>query len=120
MRAAIFRAALTFRLCSVVNFMGPVERMWPVLSRLMNVHTAVYRATGGRVGHRLPRNPPTLLIDHVSIQVRSQRRAVHAHVASRDERTGLWPKVVAAYGGYDGYQRRTEREIPVVVLEPSP
>ena len=36
-----------------------------------------------------------------------------------DERARLWPKVVAAYRGYEGYQRRTEREIPIVVLEPS-
>jgi hypothetical protein len=26
--------------------------------------------------------------------------------------------VVKAYGGYEGYQKRTEREIPLVVLEP--
>ena len=72
----------------------------------MKVHTAVYRATGGRIGHRLPRNPPVLLLD-----------AVHAR--SPEERARLWPKVVAAYRGYEGYQRRTEREIPIVVLEPS-
>jgi F420H(2)-dependent quinone reductase len=30
----------------------------------------------------------------------------------------LWPRIVAAYRGYADYQRRTEREIPVVVLVP--
>jgi F420H(2)-dependent quinone reductase len=139
--------------------------MWPVLRRLIKVHTALYRATGGRIGHRLPRNPPVLLLDHVgaksgtrrtsaigyvpdggnliivasmggnpkhpawfhnlranpdvSIQVRTERKAVHARIASPEERARLWPKVVAAYRGYEGYQRRTEREIPIVVLEPS-
>jgi hypothetical protein len=30
----------------------------------------------------------------------------------------LWPKVVEMYGGYAGYQRRTKREIPLIILEP--
>ncbi len=34
------------------------------------------------------------------------------------ERERLWPLVVGVYGGYEDYQRRTEREIPLVVLEP--
>ena len=41
------------------------------------------------------------------------------HVASPEERARLWPKVVAAYKGYEGYQRQTRREIPIVVLEPT-
>jgi hypothetical protein len=32
----------------------------------------------------------------------------------------LWPEVVAAYPDYEVYQKRTEREIPVVLLEPAP
>jgi hypothetical protein len=31
----------------------------------------------------------------------------------------LWPKITAAHSNYAGYQRRTDREIPVVVLEPA-
>jgi hypothetical protein len=30
----------------------------------------------------------------------------------------LWPRVVAAYGGYAGYQRRTRRDIPLVLCDP--
>ena len=41
-----------------------------------------------------------------------------AHTATPDERAAYWPQVVALYGGYDSYQRKTEREIPLVVLEP--
>ncbi len=54
----------------------------------------------------------------VTIQVGSKRSEVHAHVANAEERKRLWPKVVAAYGGYAEYQKKTEREIPLVVLEP--
>ena len=43
---------------------------------------------------------------------------VRARVASPAERERLWPKAVEVYGGYAGYQERTEREIPLVILEP--
>jgi F420H(2)-dependent quinone reductase len=54
----------------------------------------------------------------VTVQVGSKHRAVRARVATPEERARLWPKVVDLYGGYAGYQRRTEREIPLVILEP--
>ena len=41
-----------------------------------------------------------------------------ARTASPDERHQWWPKVVAAYDGYATYQSRTDREIPIVYLEP--
>ena len=54
----------------------------------------------------------------VTVQVGSKHRAVRARVATPEERARLWPKVVDLYGGYASYQRRTEREIPLVILEP--
>ena len=62
--------------------------------------------------HNLRANPDT------TVQVGSSRRDVHARVASAAERARLWPRVVAAYRGYDDYQRRAPREIPLVILEP--
>ena len=41
-----------------------------------------------------------------------------ARTADPDERARWWPEAVRAYGGYAQYQRRTQREIPVVMLEP--
>ena len=32
---------------------------------------------------------------------------------------GLWPQVTAAYKGYGSYQTKTDREIPLVLLEPA-
>jgi deazaflavin-dependent oxidoreductase (nitroreductase family) len=52
------------------------------------------------------------------VQIGRERRAVHARVADPEERARLWPKVVAMYAGYQGYQERTAREIPLVILEP--
>jgi deazaflavin-dependent oxidoreductase (nitroreductase family) len=62
--------------------------------------------------HNLMANPDT------SVQIGSSRRQVHARVADPEEHQRLWPKAVEVYGGYDDYQRRTERKIPLVILEP--
>jgi deazaflavin-dependent oxidoreductase (nitroreductase family) len=61
--------------------------------------------------HNLRANPDT------TVQVGSERRPVRARVAATEERARLWPKVVDAYGGYAEYQERTDRAIPLVVLE---
>jgi F420H(2)-dependent quinone reductase len=62
--------------------------------------------------HNLRANPDT------TIQVGSRRIPVTARVATDAERGRLWPAVVRVYSGYEGYQKRTDRKIPLVVLEP--
>jgi deazaflavin-dependent oxidoreductase (nitroreductase family) len=62
--------------------------------------------------HNLIANPVT------TVQVGSRRLNVRARVADPQERERLWPMVVKVYGGYQDYQHRTEREIPLVILEP--
>lgn len=42
-----------------------------------------------------------------------------ARIASAEEKAELWSRVVAAYRGYGQYQRRTDRDIPLVILEGS-
>jgi deazaflavin-dependent oxidoreductase (nitroreductase family) len=54
----------------------------------------------------------------VELTIGGQRRPMLARQASAAEKAELWPRVVAAYQGYGGYQRRTERDIPLVILEP--
>lgn len=44
--------------------------------------------------------------------------AWRARTASAEEKAELWPSIVSTYKGYAGYQRRTGRDIPVVVCEP--
>jgi deazaflavin-dependent oxidoreductase (nitroreductase family) len=46
-------------------------------------------------------------------------REMTARTASSEERTRWWPDVVAAYRGYASYQKKTSREIPLVVLTPA-
>ena len=63
--------------------------------------------------HNLVANPDT------EVQIGSERRRVHARVATPAERERLWPQAVRMYGGYEDYAARSKgREIPLVVLEP--
>jgi deazaflavin-dependent oxidoreductase (nitroreductase family) len=140
------------------------DRLWLALRQLTRLHTLLYRASGGRVGHRFRGGPPMLLLNHVgarsavtrttplvylrdgenivliaskgghprhpawfhnlrahpetTVQIGSQRLSVRARVADADERARLWPQAVAIYAGYETYQQRTDREIPLVILEP--
>ena len=54
------------------------------------------------------------------VQIGSERRRVHARVAAPEERNRLWAMAVKAYSGYEDYKARTNREIPLVVLERRP
>lgn len=54
----------------------------------------------------------------VDVTMRGQTRSMRARVASAEEKARLWPGVVAAYKGYAQYQTRTERDIPLVIVEP--
>jgi deazaflavin-dependent oxidoreductase (nitroreductase family) len=147
-----------------MDYLRLADRSWPILGPLMQGHAAIYRATNGVIGHRIPGFAPSLLLDHVgaksgtrrtsplvytldgenlvlvaskggypknpgwfynllanpdtTVQVGARRRDVHARVAEPQERERLWPMVVHTYSGYEGYQQRTQREIPLVILEP--
>ena len=54
----------------------------------------------------------------VTVQIGGENRRMRAAVASPEEKARLWPRAVELYKGYDAYQRRTERDIPLVVLTP--
>ena len=45
-------------------------------------------------------------------------RPMHARVATAEERARLWPLLIADHPHYGGYQTKTDREIPLVLLEP--
>lgn len=51
------------------------------------------------------------------LSLRGKRRPVTAHIATGDERAALWDHVTRAMAVYTRYQKKTEREIPVVVFE---
>lgn len=61
------------------------------------------------------------LRDHPEVEITfagKPKQRMHARIATPEERAELWPRVTATYKGYAGYQKKTEREIPLVLLEP--
>jgi deazaflavin-dependent oxidoreductase (nitroreductase family) len=62
------------------------------------------------------------LRDEPQVQVTVQggpRTAMLASVVTPDERARMWPQIAGRYKFYAGYQERTEREIPLVLLRPA-
>jgi deazaflavin-dependent oxidoreductase (nitroreductase family) len=55
----------------------------------------------------------------VEVQVLADRFRAHARVATAEEKPAMWEEMVGHWPPYEDYQRRTDREIPVVVLERS-
>jgi deazaflavin-dependent oxidoreductase (nitroreductase family) len=53
----------------------------------------------------------------VAVQVRGDRFKARARAATPDEKPELWRMMTARWPAYDEYQRKTSRDIPVVVLE---
>jgi deazaflavin-dependent oxidoreductase (nitroreductase family) len=56
---------------------------------------------------------------HVDVQVADRRFAATARTADDEERARLWTLMTGIWPSYDQYQARTERRIPVVMLEPT-
>jgi deazaflavin-dependent oxidoreductase (nitroreductase family) len=55
--------------------------------------------------------------DAVEVQVKGDRFKAHARTATPEEKPRMWQKMTAAWPDYDNYQEKTDRQIPVVVLE---
>jgi deazaflavin-dependent oxidoreductase (nitroreductase family) len=68
------------------------------------------------------RNPAWLLNvranPDVEVTIKGVKETMRARVADADERARLWPIVTRDHENYAGYQRKTDREIPLVLLEP--
>jgi F420H(2)-dependent quinone reductase len=147
-----------------VGYLDLADRTWPLLNRVMGLHTLAYRATRGVIGRRIPGvAAPMLLLDHVgaksgehrtspllyiedgdnvaivaskggfpkhpgwyhnlranpdtSVQIGGERRPVRAREATPQEHERIWRRAVSLWPQYEAYQRRTDRQIPIVVLE---
>ena len=69
-----------------------------------------------------PRHPSWYvnLVAHPDVELTVKGRTIpmRARTATPEERAELWPRITREYRGYAGYQRKTSREIPVVICEP--
>jgi deazaflavin-dependent oxidoreductase (nitroreductase family) len=59
------------------------------------------------------------LLEHpdVKVQIKADKFDARARTAEGDERAALWPEMAKVWPDYDKYQEKTDREIPVVVLD---
>jgi deazaflavin-dependent oxidoreductase (nitroreductase family) len=94
-----------------------VKRTTPLVYVRDGENVVVVASKGGHPRHpawfhNLQANPDT------TVQTGSKRRAVRARIADPQERSSLWPRALEVYPGYEEYQQRTAREIPLVILEP--
>jgi F420H(2)-dependent quinone reductase len=93
------------------------ERTTPLLYLQDGEDIAIVASNGGARQHpawylNLRANP------EATVEIGDRKLRVRAEQASPEEKERLWPKLVEMYGSYEDYQRRTEREIPVIVLHP--
>ncbi len=128
---------------------------------ITNIHTFIYRLSGGRIGGRMVGSPVLLLTTigrksgkertlpllyladgdtivlvasnggaakhplwwsnlvanpQAKLQIGSRILTMTATLAQGEERSRLWSRLVEMYPDYANYQKRTPREIPVVLL----
>jgi deazaflavin-dependent oxidoreductase (nitroreductase family) len=53
----------------------------------------------------------------VSVQIKGETFRAHARVATAQEKPAMWQHMLEVWPDYAGYQDKTDREIPIVVLE---
>lgn len=94
------------------------RRTHPLICRADGENLVLVASKGG-----IDRNPAWYLNLKANPETtawwKGRKRRFRARDATDAERERLWPMMVAIYRPYESYQRRTERKIPVVVLEPA-
>ena len=92
------------------------ERKFPLIYQEHDGSYVIVASNGGAPQHpgwylNLRANP------EVKVQVKGDRFTARARTATAVERARLWPKMTNVWPDYDEYQTKTDREIPVVVLD---
>jgi deazaflavin-dependent oxidoreductase (nitroreductase family) len=112
-----FRGGAPVCLLTVRGRKTGAKRVAPLLYVRDGERVVVVASKGGMSKHplwylNLLANPDC------EVEIGREQLVVRARTASPEEKAALWPRLVAMYRDYDDYQARTDREIPVVILEP--
>lgn len=107
----------TILLLTTIGRNSGEERTTPLIHRTDGDRYVIIASKGGAVDHpawfkNLSKNP-----ERIEIQVKGDRFPVTASVAEGPERERLWKLMTEVWPDYDDYQTKTDRQIPVVVLE---
>jgi deazaflavin-dependent oxidoreductase (nitroreductase family) len=92
------------------------KRVSPLMYQALNGDYVVFASKGGSHTnpawyHNLRANPET------EVEVGTETVPVIARVATAQERAEIWPKWKERYPQFAGYERKTKRQIPVLILE---
>jgi len=93
-----------------------VERKNALIYREVEGGYAIVSSNGGAESHpawhfNLEADP------NVKVQIKADRFAARARVATDEERARIWPLMTEIWPDYDTYTTRTDRQIPIVILE---
>jgi proline iminopeptidase len=112
----IWREGSTVLLLTTTGRKTGEQHTTPLIYGLEGDNPVIVASKGGAPQHpgwfrNLAKTP------EVEVQIEGERFAARARVAEDEERARLWRMMNGIWRHYDEYQTRTEREIPVVVLE---
>jgi deazaflavin-dependent oxidoreductase (nitroreductase family) len=111
-----WRRGTTILILTTTGRRSGESRPMPLIYRDWGDKYVVVASKGGSPEHpswyrNLQANP------EVEVQIKGERFAAKAREATADERPELWRLMTEVWPDYDAYQRKTDREIPLVVLE---
>ncbi len=94
-----------------------LQRTTPLLYLDDGDRRVIVASNGGAPKHpvwwlNLQANP------EATVEVAGRKTRVRATEAQGEERARLWKRLVRMYGPYESYRKKTDREIPVILLEP--
>jgi proline iminopeptidase len=112
----IWREGSTILLLTTKGRKTGLDRTVPLIYDLDRANLVIVASKGGAPDHpgwfkNLVKTP------EAEVQILARRVAVQARVAEGEERNRLWEQMNEMWPHYDEYATKTEREIPVVVLE---
>jgi deazaflavin-dependent oxidoreductase (nitroreductase family) len=112
----IWREGSTILLLTTTGRTTGNESTTPLIFGLDGDNPVIVASKGGAPEHpgwyRNLRKTP-----QVGVQIKGERFAARARDAQGEERERLWTLMNGIWPHYEEYQRKTDREIPVVVLE---
>ena len=112
----IWREGSTILLLTTTGRRTGNESTTPLIYQLDGDNPVIVASKGGSPEHpgwyeNLAKTP------EVGVQIKAETFRAHARVAEGEERERLWRQMNEMWPHYDEYAEKTDREIPVVVLE---
>ncbi|MEU0486344.1 nitroreductase family deazaflavin-dependent oxidoreductase [Streptosporangium sp. NPDC006013] len=105
-------------LLTTVGRRSGVRRRTPLIYGRDGDAYVVVASNGGATGHPLWYHN-LLALPQVEVQVEAETFTALARTATAEEKPALWRQMVGIHAEYAGYQRKTDRDIPVVILTPA-